>query len=244
MKIPKNQVLEKTRPVLFSLGLIIALSCTFIAFEWRSYDQKQLDIWIPIDNYLDTVIPPPIVPQILKKASAMPRVKIEQPTAFKITENVWEELFEKENSKTTEKDVPNDFDIEFIDIDDDTEDHVVEYDFQVPMTNPSEYAYLSSCESENHNATKFGCTKQNIHKYVLEHFKVNTDVFEQHDIRVSFVIDTTGRVTNIKTSGSSNRILINEAIRVVQSLPLFVPAKNNGRKHPMITEIPIKVVTN
>lgn len=147
---------------------------------------------------MDTVIPPPIVPQILKKAVAKPRIKIEQPIAFKITENVWEELFEKENSKKTKEHTPNDFDLEPIDTKDDTEDNLVEHNFQVPMTNPSEYAYLSSCESENHNVTKFGCTKQNIHKYVAEHFKVNTDVFEQHDIRVSFVIDITGRVTTLK----------------------------------------------
>lgn len=241
MKINKNQVLEKARPLLFSLGLIISLGTTFVAFEWRSYDRKQMDVWIPIDNLIDTIAPPPIIPQILKKAAAKPNIVIEKPTAFKVTDEIWNEmLFEEKTESKPQKN--NDFEYDFLD-DEGQEEVIEDYVFQMPIENPKEYAYLPSCESTNHNAVKFGCTKLSIQSFVKNNFKVNTDVFESQKINVSFVIDTNGRVTNIKTNGSNNHILLNEAVRVIKSLPLFIPAKHNGVKHPMITTVPILIVT-
>ena len=56
---------------------------------------------------------------------------------------------------------------------------------------------------------------------------------------ISFIVDTSGFVTNIKIVRGVNEYLDTEAIRVIKSLPNFNPAKKNGETVNEIMTIPI-----
>ena len=48
-------------------------------------------------------------------------------------------------------------------------------------------------------------------------------------VYVSFVIDTTGKTTNVKIVRGANPLLDAEAVRVISSFPLWKPGKQKGK---------------
>ena len=56
---------------------------------------------------------------------------------------------------------------------------------------------------------------------------------------VSFVIDTTGRLTNIRVLQTPDRSLSAEAVRALESSPRWKPGELHGRKVPVEITIPV-----
>lgn len=54
---------------------------------------------------------------------------------------------------------------------------------------------------------------------------------DQGRVQVSFVVSETGKITNVKIARGKTPELDKEAVRVVKSLPNFIPGKQNG--HPV-----------
>ncbi|HLP13641.1 MAG TPA: TonB family protein [Flavobacteriales bacterium] len=59
---------------------------------------------------------------------------------------------------------------------------------------------------------------------------------------ISFVVDTDGSITNVKSRKSPDPSLEREAIRVVKLFPNFIPAKTNGRAVKQFMTVPISFV--
>jgi TonB family protein len=84
-----------------------------------------------------------------------------------------------------------------------------------------------------------------VQQYIAKHVKYPRDAMEneiQGTVYLSFVIDKTGKVKDVKIlrgipGGGS---LEKEALNVVKSLPNFTPAKQNGQPVSMKMTIPIK----
>lgn len=54
---------------------------------------------------------------------------------------------------------------------------------------------------------------------------------DQGRVQVSFVVSETGKITDVKIARGKTPELDKEAVRVVKSLPNFIPGKQNG--HPV-----------
>ena len=61
---------------------------------------------------------------------------------------------------------------------------------------------------------------------------------------VSFVIDTTGRLTNIRVLQTPDRSLSAEAVRALESSPQWKPGELNGRKVPVKIVLPVDFCTS
>ena len=58
---------------------------------------------------------------------------------------------------------------------------------------------------------------------------------------VNFTIEKDGSVTNVKVAKSAHPILDKEAVRVVESMPKWIPGKRNGESYKVSYNIPIKI---
>ena len=56
---------------------------------------------------------------------------------------------------------------------------------------------------------------------------------------VRFIVDETGQINNISVARSVNEELDAEAIRVVKSLPKFIPGRQDGKPVPVWYNLPI-----
>ncbi|HTX88926.1 MAG TPA: TonB family protein [Bacteroidales bacterium] len=62
-------------------------------------------------------------------------------------------------------------------------------------------------------------------------------------IYVSFTVDTTGSVTNVKLLKGVNKVIDAEVLRVVSILPKWMPAVVKGKKSAMMIAMPVTVNT-
>ena len=61
---------------------------------------------------------------------------------------------------------------------------------------------------------------------------------------MSFVVDKTGKVTNVKILRGVDKYLDAEAVRVVSSLPKFSPGKQRGKSVKVQYNVPISFKLN
>jgi len=90
------------------------------------------------------------------------------------------------------------------------------------------------CESSQTNKAKKDCLYNGITKFVYTKF--NTSLAKKfgaskgfNEIRVLIVIDENGNSKAIKTTGKWDNNIVNEAKRVIKSLPKMIPGKKNGQ---------------
>ena len=79
--------------------------------------------------------------------------------------------------------------------------------------------------------------------YIAERLKYPEEARKQKiegKVFVSFVIDTTGLVTNVKVMRGVHPLLDAEAIRVVEALPRWEPAKQRGKKVRVSYTVPVQ----
>lgn len=90
---------------------------------------------------------------------------------------------------------------------------------------------------------RLDCFNTEMVKHIQKHFNYPNEAVVkkiQGEVWVRFIIDTDGKVTNIKTLGPKNGELLNEeAKRVVSKLPTFIPGIKKGKKTSVKYGFPI-----
>jgi protein TonB len=83
-----------------------------------------------------------------------------------------------------------------------------------------------------------------LQKWIATNFEVPSDLTksEQGKIYLSFVIEKDGSVSNIRITRGLSEKLNNEAIKLVQKMPSWKPAINNGKPVRSRFMLPISVV--
>lgn len=126
---------------------------------------------------------------------------------------------------------------------------------------------LQSCKSKNWEvkeeksdaltvADKMPAFNGNLQQYLMEHVEYPEDAQKkniQGRVVVQFVVGVDGSITNAKlltetfiggakvddiVAASNNGILANEALRVVRSMPKWIPGENKGKKVPVLFTMP------
>jgi protein TonB len=135
----------------------------------------------------------------------------------------------------------------------DAKNYKVESSFEGPVTDDTEVpfalldnpAHPAECSELSGDELK-KCVSQTISKHVSSRF--DTSKFKDLDsgkyrVSVKFKIDKNGEITNVRARGQSIE-MENEALRVIETLPQFIPGKVNGEPVGVLYGLPINFVIN
>ena len=207
--------LERKKGLFLQIGLVIALSVVLGAFEYKTYEKIAYNLGaLSLDDLEEEIIP--ITKQELKPPPPPPP----PPEIIEIVEDDVE-IEDEIEIEDTESD--EDEEIEIIEEDDDEFFMVVE------------------------NMPIFPGGDLGLMKYIQKHVKYPAIAKEYNitgKVYVSFIVDKSGSVTNVKIVRGVDKNLDSEAVRVVKSLPKYKPGKQRGKAVRVMFTIPINFTLN
>jgi len=234
--------LEKKRSVFLQTGFIAAVSFALAAFGYTSYEIIDYEKdWVSTINshYVEDDLIPIYVPEKPKAQKA----KETFTTVFTITDVDPTELDPK-------KDELSEIEIDFNFDDYGTNDDVPDVVFTgpagiIPFMAVEKKPHFKSCENILNSNEEAQCTYLEIVGWVNSHARYperSKAIGKSGIVNVSFVIDENGDVVDVKAENRVDADLEKEAIRVVKSLPKFIPGSQQGRKVKVPYRIPVKFV--
>jgi protein TonB len=207
--------LEKKKGMFFQIGLVATLIIVLVAFEWKSYDKVEYNLGqLNLDDMEEEIIP------ITKQEEKPPPPPPPPPEIIEIIEDD-EEIENEVEVEDTESD--EDVEIEIEEEDDDEFFMVVE------------------------NMPEFPGGDLGLMKYIQKNVKYPPIAKEYNitgKVYVSFIVDKSGSVTNVKIVRGVDKNLDAEAMRVVKSLPKYKPGKQRGKAVRVMFTIPINFTLN
>jgi len=207
--------LERKRGLFLQIGLVIALLVVIGAFEYKTYEKIAYNLGnLNLDDLEEEIIP------ITKQEIKPPPPPPPPPEIIEIVEDDVE-IEDEIEIEDTESD--EDEEIEIIEEDDDEFFMVVE------------------------NMPIFPGGDLGLMKYIQKHVKYPPIAKEYNitgKVYVSFIVDKSGSVTNVKIVRGVDKNLDAEALRVVKSLPKYKPGKQRGKSVRVMFTIPINFTLN
>jgi protein TonB len=207
--------LERKKGLFLQIGLVIALLVVLGAFEYKTYEKIAYNLGaLSLDDLEEEIIP------ITKQEVKPPPPPPPPPEIIEIVEDdvIIEDEIEIEDTESDE-----DEEIEIIEEDDDEFFMVVE------------------------NMPIFPGGDLGLMKYIQKHVKYPAIAKEYNitgKVYVSFIVDKSGSVTNVKIVRGVDKNLDAEAVRVVKSLPKYKPGKQRGKSVRVMFTIPINFTLN
>ena len=211
MQIKKNPKvnLEKKRALFLQIGLVVTLLSVFAAFEYKSYQKNAYDLGALSLDDLEEEIIP-----ITKQEVKPPPPPPPPPEIIEIVEDEVEieEELEIEDTESDEDEI-------IIEEEDDDEFFMVV-----------------------ENMPEFPGGDLGLMKYIQKNVKYPPIAKEYNitgKVYVSFIVDKSGAVTNVKVVRGVDKNLDAEAVRVVKSLPKYKPGQQRGKPVRVMFTIPI-----
>lgn len=201
--------LERRRSMFFLVGLVVALSFVFMAFEWKTKPRKaELTGGIPI-AHIDEELPP-IVRDREPEQPELPKPKvIEQITIVDDLTPVNDPVFEPTDP------------VDYVPVD-------LPAAVLTSAVEPEETIFVNTVEKP----AEFPGGERALYRYISDHVKYPVIAQEngiQGKVYVNFVVDENGNAINVLVPRSVDPSLDAEAIRVIESLPRFRPAMQSGK---------------
>lgn len=229
MEVKKNPEfdLERRSPLFFSIGLVTAMLLVLAAFEYRS-EFDGVDIAEPFDPFEEpyiipnTVIPPPKVPEV----PPQPDRTIQPDPAAAIVEAT-EDIPEQFIAPVDE---PTDFDPNAI-------PELVSPPIEVPNTI---WDFVESMPEFPGGIDAFYDLLSKEIKYPAAPKRMDI----QGRVFVQFIIDETGKITNMKVIKGVHADIDAEALRALGKVPNFIPGKQRGVPVKVRMVIPIQFTLN
>lgn len=223
MELKKNESkdLESKRPLFLNIGLVIALTLTIAAFNWKS-EINGLDLSAPEDQFEPVYqIPITKIPEPLP-----PKPKIKKPNP--VVNNQTPVIVIDELPVSVKDDTPIDMDLDLdipIDLGDGPSDETVDEPLIFVEEIPS-----------------FPGGEKAFYKYVSENLTYprkarNLDITGK--VFVQFVIDKDGTVTDVIAIKGVGAGLDEAAIEVLKNSPKWNPGKQRGREVKVRMVLPI-----
>ena len=207
--------LERKRGLFLQIGLVIALLVVLGAFEYKTYEKVAYNLGaLNLDDLEEEIIP------ITKQEIKPPPPPPPPPEIIEIVEDDVE-IEDEIEIEDTESD--EDEEIEIIEEDDDEFFMVVE------------------------NMPIFPGGDLGLMKYIQKNVKYPAIAKEYNitgKVYVSFIVDKSGSVTNVKIVRGVDKNLDAEAVRVVKSLPKYKPGRQRGISVRVMFTIPINFTLN
>lgn len=238
MEVKKNPKVDVGRnsSIYFAIGLNLMLLTTYLMFEHKFYENdtyvqdivqmdKIVEEDIPIIN-VEVPPPPPPPPAIVSED-----LKIVADVA-EIEETIIE------STEVSQSDA-----IEAVATVEEVEVEEVEEEIIVPFAVIENVPVFPGCENGT-KAEKIACFEKSIQEHVKKNFVYPETAMElgmEGKVYVLFAIDKNGHVSSIRSRGP-DKILEEEAERIIGLLPKMVPGKQRGRAVKMPYSIPISFV--
>lgn len=229
MKSRKNESadLEKLKNLFLAGGLVLTLLIVLGALQYRSYDRSLMDL-----GQLDLAIDDEDVPITQRELQPPPPPPPAPPEQLQVVEDDLEiEEFEMDATDTDESEF-----VEFIEDVPQETDEV--FNFAVVENKP----VFPGCENEPNEEAKFQCFQRKMMEFISKEFKfpeMARTMGIQGRVFVNFVIEKNGSISNVEVVRGVDKLIDEEAVRVVKKLPKFEPAKQRGRPVRMQYTVPI-----
>ncbi len=218
-KSPKAD-LESKKVVFTQIGLIITLAIVLFAFNWKTYEKREIDL-----SQREIVdIPEEIIPITEQKVKPPPPPPPKQVTVINIVDD------DVEIEDEIEIDVEADQDTEI-------EEYVpIEVDDDEEVEEAQIFTVVESMPSFP------GGDKARI-RFLNENIEYPTMAREsgiQGRVYVTFVVERNGMVTDVKILRGIGGGCDEEAKRVVKAMPKWIPGKQRGKPVRVQFTLPIK----
>ena len=220
-KHPKSD-LEKKRGLFFQIGLAITLLIVLGAFEYRTYEKLISDLG---DLVLEAEFEEDIE-NTFREEKPPPPPPPPPPDELVIVED------DEEIEEVEIEDTESDEELEIIEEEEETTDEVFMVVEDMPL--------FDGCKDET-------CTQTKIMQFIARKTKYPPIAKENNitgKVYVSFVVDKSGKVTNVKVLRGVDKYLDAEAVRVVQTMPKFKPGKQRGKPVKVQYNVPISFKLN
>lgn len=215
--------LEKKRPMRVLAGMVVSLSFVLIAFEWKSFDKVDFDLGsLKQENIEEEIIP--ITEQEIKPPPPPPPPApiIEIVEDDVKVEDV--EIKDVEADQTTVVEAPP----------------VIE---APPEPEPAEPDFFTIVEEMPSYPGGDAALMQFLQKNI-KYPQIAKENGISGVVYVSFIVDRTGQVTEVKVVRGVDPFLDKEAVRVVSSLKGYTPGKQRGKPVPVQFTLPIRFQLN
>ena len=207
--------LEKKKGLFFQIGLVVTLVIVLGAFEWKSYEKVDYNLGqLNLDDLEEEIIP------ITKQEKNPPPPPPPPPEVIVIVEDKVE-IVDEAKIETTESDEKVEIEIE----------------------EESDEEFFMVVE----NMPEFPGGDAGLMKYIQNNVKYPPIAKEYNitgKVYVSFIVDKSGSVTDVKIVRGVDKSLDAEAVRVVKSLPKYKPGKQRGKAVRVMFTIPINFTLN
>ncbi|MDF4202013.1 MULTISPECIES: energy transducer TonB [Maribacter] len=219
--------LTKNSSLYFVIGLFAVMLFTYVAFEWKTYDEvNDYDISMNVDDLLDEEVP--MTEQIKTPPPPPPPAAPEIIEVVEDEEEVEETVIESTETSQEE---------EIVEVEDVVVDEIEE-DVDVPFAVIEDVPVFPGCENES---DKRACFNKMIQKHIGKNFRypeIAQEMGVQGRVSVMFVIQKDGSIGNVRMRGPDKN-LEKEAARIIGKLPKMTPGKQRGRAVRVPFSIPI-----
>jgi protein TonB len=231
MEPKKNPKADLTRNsgLYFVIGLVLVMLLTYIAFEWKTYDdENNFDYTMNVEDTLDEEVP--MTEQIKTPPPPPPPAAPEIIEVVEDEEEVEETVIESTETSQEE---------EVIEVAD-VEVEEVEEDVDIPFAVIEDVPVFPGCENEPKNKLR-DCFNSMMQKHIAKNFRypeIAQEMGVQGRVNVMFVIQKDGSIGNVRMRGPDKN-LEEEAARIIGKLPKMTPGKQRGRPVRVPFSIPI-----
>lgn len=141
--------------------------------------------------------------------------------------------------------IPIVFEVKGDDIIKDGQIDVIDKSSDIPFSKVEVAPIYSDCKSASSDTEQRDCTVNAINKFIVRNFNMNSPQFKsipagKKRIYSHFTIDKLGNITNVKVK-SKHPELDEEAKRVIELIPQFIPAKHKGEVVDVHYALPIVI---
>lgn len=226
--------LENYRGLFFMIGIALSLAITTEILQWQSdYEGPKLEAKKEIQVEAGVQIPITIlskpVPKIPEPQAPEPDPILKDPVKFKIVDN------------TSPTNSFQAIDLSLLDTVE-FEPLKVEEVLPIPSFIVQNMARPKECENLREKSAQLNCFNNWIQSYIAQEVVFPQSALrfgESEKIYVDFVINSLGRVEEVKIVRGVNEDFKAEALRVIESLPELVPASQQGQSVPVRVQIPV-----
>lgn len=211
--------LEKRKSALMTLGLVAGLAFTLVSFQWRWYD-------VTVDNlgeYMGDNLEDEIIPVSIQVQPPPPPPPKQEQVVMEIIED---ESEEEETVQMDDTEADEDTEVEFIE---EEEEEVVEEEiFTIVETMPS-----------------FPGGEAKMFEYLGKNTRYPTLAKEsgiQGMVVLTFVVEKSGEISDVKVLRGIGGGCDEEAIRVVKSMPKWAPGKQRGKPVKVQYNLPYRFI--
>ncbi len=217
-KSPKAD-LENKRVIFTQIGLIIALALAFLAFEYKSYDERSIDL---MQRTADDITEE-IIPITEQKPPPPPPPPPRQVTVLQVVED--------------DVEVEDDIEID-VDVDQDTEIEVY-----IPPVIQDEEINELEIFTVVESMPEFPGGAQSMMEFIARNIKYPPMAREsgiQGRVFVNFVVEPDGSVSNVNVLRGIGGGCDEEAIRVVETMPSWTPGRQRGKAVRVSFNLPVR----